>query len=119
MSSMLAEPSSPKEERRCILHDPVRLKEAAKPLEKRHRLERIFRGFCICVAVSSVGILLFLISALVVQGVAGIDMTLLSAPPSPHPEEAGMFPAIMGTVWLLVLTAFFALPLGVGTAIML
>jgi len=43
----------------------------------------------------------------------------VQTPPSRKPEEAGLGPALMGTIWILCVTALAALPLGVGTAVFL
>ncbi len=43
----------------------------------------------------------------------------LSASPSSLPQEAGIYPALMGSIWLAVITILFAVPVGVGAAIYL
>jgi len=53
------------------------------------------------------------------RGLGGLSVTLLTAPPSRFPSDAGVFPAIMGSVYLMLLTLVFAAPLGVGAAIYL
>jgi phosphate transport system permease protein len=59
------------------------------------------------------------LGAILYQGLATLAVDFLTHPPSPDASEAGFYPAIMGTIWLLVLVALFALPLGVATAILL
>ena len=39
--------------------------------------------------------------------------------PSRFPEEAGLFSALMGTVWVMGMTAVLTVPVGVGAAIYL
>jgi phosphate transport system permease protein len=43
----------------------------------------------------------------------------IQTPPSRRPADAGLGPALMGTIWILCVTAVVALPLGVGSAIFL
>ncbi|MBW3541821.1 MAG: phosphate ABC transporter permease PstA [Planctomycetes bacterium] len=43
----------------------------------------------------------------------------LSSPPNPEPAEAGIYPALWGTVYVCLVCALFTLPIGVGTAIFL
>lgn len=43
----------------------------------------------------------------------------LKQPPRTSPDEAGIGPALMGSIWVVTGCALFALPLGVGTAIFL
>lgn len=39
--------------------------------------------------------------------------------PSDQPQDAGIKPALLGSIWLVAITAFLAVPLGVGAAIYL
>jgi phosphate transport system permease protein len=53
------------------------------------------------------------------QGVAYVDGTMLTEPPSASPDRAGARPAILGTIYLMLMLIVFVVPLGVGTAIYL
>jgi phosphate transport system permease protein len=44
---------------------------------------------------------------------------LINSYPSRHPTKAGLKSALVGTIWLLVLTALIAIPLGISAAIYL
>ncbi len=48
-----------------------------------------------------------------------LDLGFLSNLDSRFPERAGIRPALVGTVWLMVLTALISFPLGVGAAVYL
>lgn len=102
-----------------IILDPARMARARRSVANRHRAERVFRIFCLAVALSSVVLLALFLGAIIFRGVGTLTWTFLTSPPDNTAAEAGFFPAIMGSVWLLVLTALFTLPLGVGTAIIL
>lgn len=43
----------------------------------------------------------------------------LSAGTSHRPQEAGIFPALMGSLWIALITILFAVPVGVGAALYL
>ena len=45
--------------------------------------------------------------------------TFLQSTPSRRPSDAGVMPAVLGSVWLIALTALIAVPLGVGAAVYL
>ncbi len=66
--------------------------------------------------------LLFLV-ALIVSifklGIARLSWDFLTSFPSRFPEKAGIYPAIVGSLWIFVGTALFAIPLGVSAAIYL
>lgn len=61
-------------------------------------------------------VLLYTIAA---DGFGQLSWDFLSSPASFNAEKAGIFPAIMGTVWLMALTTFFIVPIGVAAAIYL
>lgn len=53
------------------------------------------------------------------KGMGGLNGAFLSSLDSRFPEKAGIKPALVGTVWLMGLTAVIAFPLGVGAAVYL
>ena len=53
------------------------------------------------------------------EGLSGLSPTFLTSYPSRFPEKAGIFPVIMGSVYLMLLTMIFAAPIGIGAAIYL
>lgn len=101
------------------LSDPERAREVHRSPLQRHRTERLFRYLCVSVAASSVVLLLAFLIAIFSQGIETLTVTFLKNPPSPDTSEAGFHPAIMGSVWLLILVAAMTLPLGVATAVSL
>ena len=65
-------------------------------------------------------ILLFMLLADVLQkGVGYLDETFFTQPSSSNPENAGARPAILGTIYLMILLLVMVVPIGVGTAIYL
>lgn len=44
---------------------------------------------------------------------------LNNGPSDDHPWQAGIFPSIMGTIWLVAICGLFTIPIGIGAAIML
>jgi phosphate transport system permease protein len=53
------------------------------------------------------------------SGARWLSLDLLTNTPSRKPEEAGLRPALLGTLWVIGLTALFAFPIGVGAAVYL
>ncbi len=53
------------------------------------------------------------------KGVGGLDARFLTSLDSRFPEKAGIEPALVGTLWLMGLTALISFPLGVGAAVYL
>jgi phosphate transport system permease protein len=60
-----------------------------------------------------------LVIQVLIKGLAYVDMTLLTNPPSSNPEIAGARPAILATIYLGIMLIAFTVPIGVGTAIYL
>jgi phosphate transport system permease protein len=95
----------------------------AAAIGQRPRGDKI-RGtaFYVLLLVSvSVGfILLFtLVGDVIQKGVGYLDPTLFSEPSSSDPNKAGARPAIIGTIYMMILLLVFVVPIGVGTAIYL
>ncbi len=54
------------------------------------------------------------------EPIKGWDWGFLSRYPEPlEPEKAGILPGVWGSIWLVLLTALIAVPLGVGAAVYL
>jgi phosphate transport system permease protein len=53
------------------------------------------------------------------DGWGRLNWQFLTSLPSRRPEEAGIFPALIGTLWLITLTTILALPIGIAAAIYL
>lgn len=62
------------------------------------------------------GVLLYRIFT---QGFGYLDLQFLQSLPSRKPEQAGVYAALIGTIWLMAVVAPVSLFLGVGTAIYL
>ena len=77
--------------------------------------------YAICVAATLFGI--FALATLLIyvfwDSIGWVDWQFITSSPSRFPEKAGIYPAMMGSVFVISLVAVFSLPLGVGAAIYL
>ncbi len=94
------------------------------PLFRHHRaagarMERVFSTICGLAVWIPLIILAVLLVVGLSEGVSRIGVDFLTSYPSRKWEEAGILPALVGSVCLLVLTGLIALPLGVGAAVYL
>ena len=64
-------------------------------------------------------ILFVFIGNIIIEGAHRINWDFLTALPSRRPERAGIYTAMMGTVWILLLTTIISFPIGVGAGIYL
>jgi len=74
--------------------------------------------FLLSMFVGIVGLVLLLFEVFT-KGIPWVSWHFITDYPSRHPDEAGLFSALMGTVWLMGMTAVFTVPVGVGAAIYL
>ena len=63
--------------------------------------------------------LIILLVRILYEGLPSFSSNLIFNYPSRHTEEAGLRAAIMGTIWMMGLTALFTVPVGIGAAIYL
>ncbi len=61
--------------------------------------------------------LVVLLTRILIEGVPWLSLGFLTNYPSRHPEIAGIRSAMMGTIWVMALTAILTVPIGVGAAI--
>lgn len=92
----------------------------ARPtLRHQARWEQGFRLLAAMTLVVTLGILALLLLNAWSGGAARLNWQFLTSFPSRHPEQAGILAALVGTSYLMGLTALFALPVGVGAAVYL
>lgn len=81
--------------------------------------ERLGFGLLTTVALITVIPILAVVVLIVVEGSGAISWEFITALPSDGMRSGGIFPAIIGTLYLTLGTAIFAVPLGLGAAIYL
>jgi phosphate transport system permease protein len=97
---------------------------AAKSRPRRSRTRRIWtdRAFvvvCIFAALLSLSVLAVLLTAIGIQGARFIRWDFVTGLPSRKPEQAGIWPALIGSVFVCTVCAVTAIPVGIATAILL
>ncbi|MSP25903.1 MAG: phosphate ABC transporter permease PstA [Myxococcales bacterium] len=87
----------------------------------RRRLlrERLFVGLCASAVVIPLLVLALLVGHVALAGLGRIDWAFLSGYPSRRAATAGILPAMVGSLYMIAITAALALPVGVGAAIFL
>jgi phosphate transport system permease protein len=82
-------------------------------------IQKIAFGFVTLAAIIVLAILIIILQDIVVHGLPAISWEFLTQPPKDLGRAGGIFPAIMGTLYLVLGAIAIALPLGVGAAIYL
>ncbi|WP_299415804.1 phosphate ABC transporter permease PstA [Acaryochloris sp. IP29b_bin.148] len=88
-------------------------------LGRRYRWDRFFEILTWLATIISLVVLVTLLLDVLSDGASSIDFDFLTSPPSRKAAKAGLWPALMGTVWLLCITAAVSFPIGVGSGIFL
>lgn len=90
------------------------------------KMKKQFRPFTYIVRIAAtlatlltLAILFGIIGYVLYQGIPNINWKLLSTVPSFLDETYGILPIIINTVYMIVLTLLFALPVGIGSALYL
>ncbi len=81
--------------------------------------EWLFLVSCWLCLLIVLAVLLTILGDVVVDGLPRLGFKFLTSFPSRRPEDAGIFAAWVGTVYVMVLTAVLVIPVGVGAAIYL
>ncbi|MFC7230413.1 phosphate ABC transporter permease PstA [Saliphagus sp. GCM10025308] len=78
-----------------------------------------FRWLTLAAALVGILSLAILLAYVAVDAIGWLDWQFLTSPPHPNPFEAGILPALVGSIALMLLIALVTFPLGVGAAIYL
>jgi phosphate transport system permease protein len=100
--------------------------ERTDDIERKRTIGRVFVGVCLGSAMVGVAALVLLLADVIIEAWGWLTWDFLLYPPTQSPDNflggirgAGIYPAIVGSIFLIALTAVFTLFLGVGAAIYL
>ena len=86
----------------------------------RHALDALFAGLVLAATLFGIVVLAIFLVDVAREGIPQLSWNFLTSFPSQIlPQTAGIYPALIGSLWLLGLTALFSVPLGIGAAVYL
>ncbi|SEG11507.1 phosphate ABC transporter membrane protein 2, PhoT family (TC 3.A.1.7.1) [Caloramator fervidus] len=89
-------------------------------ITKRRKFKnRIFHVLTFLCTLFGVIILSVLLFSILSKGIKWLSLNFLTNFPSRFPKKAGIYPALLGSLWLIFLTAIISFPIGIGTALYL
>ncbi|MDP2728894.1 MAG: phosphate ABC transporter permease PstA [Dehalococcoidales bacterium] len=88
-------------------------------LKTRQARGSLFSALFFGATLTGILVLIILVADVLKDGAGWLDWQFITSYPSRKPEEAGLLSALFGTLWIMVMTALFSLPIGIGTAIYL
>ncbi|HZJ36086.1 MAG TPA: phosphate ABC transporter permease PstA [Gillisia sp.] len=88
-------------------------------IRKNRLKDQAFKVWGIACTLLGLVLLLIFLGNIFTDGIQRINWSFLMNLPSRSPEKAGIYTALMGSLWVLSLTTIFALPVGIAAAIYL
>jgi phosphate transport system permease protein len=88
-------------------------------LRRRLLAARVFEALSLGATLLGLVVLAVLVIDVFHDGLPRLDWQFITSFPSRRPESAGILSALVGSLWMLAITAVVAVPLGVGAAIYL
>jgi phosphate transport system permease protein len=85
----------------------------------RHTLDGIFTVLVFIATIIGLVVLAVLLVDIAWDGIPRLSWDFLTSFPSVLPENSGIYPALLGSLWLLAVTAAISVPLGIGAAVYL
>src|SRR5215210_2589244 len=82
----------------------------------RHALDRVFSVLVFVAAMIGLVVLTVLLVDIAWDGLPRLSWAFITSFPSVSPQNSGIYPALLGSLWLLGLTAIISVPLGIGAA---
>jgi len=93
------------------------LAEPARTLSSRRAGDRLLAVFGVLATLLGLVTLGALLYDVLIDGAGRLSWQFLTSYPSRRPEDAGIFAALVGSFYVIVLTAVIAIPLGVAAAV--
>lgn len=94
--------------------------ESSRVSGRRKLIDAVFRWSCTGAALVASAILLVLVVKMVKEGAPRLSLQFLTSPPSMrNAQRAGILYPVLGSLWIMVLTVLFTVPVGIGAAVFL
>ncbi len=85
----------------------------------RRNAGRVFLAICIAATLTGIVALAVLLVTVAADGLGRVNLDFINSYSSRFADRAGIKAALYGTLWMMGLTALFAIPIGIGAAIYL
>ena len=88
-------------------------------IQKNRLKDNLFKYWGIFCTIIGLVLLIVFIGDILIDGLRRIDWGFITSLPSRKAEKAGIYTALMGSIWILVFTTLIAVPVGVAAGIYL
>ena len=86
---------------------------------KNQRVQRLYRTLFLMMTLLLIAPVLLILGTLIVKGSSIVSIDFLFTHPTDGMTAGGLFPALLGTVWLVAVALLVSVPLGIAAAIYL
>jgi phosphate transport system permease protein len=88
-------------------------------MKRENIIENLFKSICLFATLIPLGLLFWLLADTFIRGFGRLNFSFLINLPSRFAHKAGILPALVGTLSLMLLTTVIAIPLGICAAVYL
>jgi phosphate transport system permease protein len=88
-------------------------------IQKNRWKDQAFKYWGVFCTIIGLVLLTVFIGDILIDGIVRIDWGFITDLPSRKPENSGIYTALMGSIWILILTTIIAFPIGVAAGIYL
>ena len=88
-------------------------------IQKNRLKDKLFKYWGIACTLFGLVLLTVFIGDILIDGIRRIDWNFIISLPSRKAEKSGIYTALIGSIWVLFLTALIAFPIGVAAGIYL
>lgn len=86
---------------------------------RRRRADAIFRVLCFAAAGVGVALLLVFLTKIFIDGRSRLSLDFFTSKLSQRPLKTGIWPAVVGSLYVMLLTGLIAVPIGIAAAVYL
>lgn len=102
-----------------MMENTVKLTQIRTNIQRRQLLSQLFMVFGLFLIFIALFVLLALVVKMFIDGSPRFTWTFFTSFPSRSPEQAGILSAWVGTLLVMMMTAFFSIPIGIASGIYL
>ena len=93
--------------------------EASELNQKNQRVQKLYRMLFLLMTLLLIIPVLLILGTLVIKGSSVLSIDFLFTSPTDGMTAGGVFPALLGTIWLVAVALLISVPLGIAAAIYL
>jgi phosphate transport system permease protein len=103
----------------AVVDAPTSTLELSRIPSARRAKDRLFGIMCLAALGVAALMLIILLAKVASEGAGRLSLDFLTSKGSRNAAKAGVFPALIGSLWIVALSGFIAVPIGVAAAIYL